>query len=463
MHNVEAFLELNQLTLDLVATDFSDGHSPSQGGPTKTSRALAIIHLAIHDTYGILSGIFAPRLKSPPPLPPYLAASEATIIVALGSACFAACRTLYPDEARRIQQAAEDFFRRRAPGSPSSTEAEAWGASVAAAWLAERAGDGSEATGRYQPGEQPGVHRVDPLHPEQGYLHPAWGHVRPFVLNNVRTDAPLGAPPALDSVEYARAYDQVVTMGGEDLPERDPVAREHAVTGIFWGYDGANRLGTPPRLYNQVVRQIVLDRAASGTPLSLANAIRLFAGLNTAMADAGIAAWYWKYVYNFWRPVVGIREADPGWGPAKVGDGNAHRLEKGNPFWVPLGAPATNVDTSKGFHSGTANFSPNFPAYPSGHATFGSACFEFAAAFLGSTPEQVSVRFTSDEWNGVNKDNRGIVRPALSRTFTLREAIEQNKISRIYLGVHWEFDATGGETVGKAVTEKTSAVFTRIP
>jgi membrane-associated phospholipid phosphatase len=463
MNNAETLLELNQLTLDLVAADFSDGHSPTQGGPTKTSRALAIIHLAIHDAYGILSGTFAPRLKSPPALPFGLTASEATLTAAMGSACFAACRALYPDEARRIQEAAEGFFLRLAPGNPSSTEAEIWGASVAAAWLVERAGDGSATTGRYQPGDQPGVHRVDPLHPDQGYLHPAWGHVRPFVLNNVRTDAPLCAPPALDSLAYATAFDQVAVLGAHDLPERDAVAREQAVTGIFWGYDGTNRLGTPPRLYNQVVREIVRDRATAGTPMSLANAIRLFTGVNAAMADAGIAAWYWKYVYNFWRPVVGIREADPGWGPAKIGDGNTHRREKGNPFWTPLGAPATNVDTSKGFLPKTENFSPSFPAYPSGHATFGTACFEFAAAFLGMTPEQVSVRFTSDEWNGVNKDNRGRIRPALSRTFTLREAIEQNKISRVYLGVHWEFDATGGDIVGQAVAKKTSALFTRIP
>src|SRR5215203_5428301 len=39
---------------------------------------------------------------------------------------------------------------------------------------------------------------------------------------------------------------------------RIPTSRtlDETVAGIYWGYDGAVRLGTPPRLYNQIVRQI---------------------------------------------------------------------------------------------------------------------------------------------------------------------------------------------------------------
>ena len=46
-----SILIINSMALELVAKDFSDGHSPSNGGPTKTSRALAIIHLAARDAY----------------------------------------------------------------------------------------------------------------------------------------------------------------------------------------------------------------------------------------------------------------------------------------------------------------------------------------------------------------------------------------------------------------------------
>jgi hypothetical protein len=40
-------LQINRLSLDLVAKDFSDGHAATanNGGPTKTARALAILIL----------------------------------------------------------------------------------------------------------------------------------------------------------------------------------------------------------------------------------------------------------------------------------------------------------------------------------------------------------------------------------------------------------------------------------
>lgn len=463
MAKLDCVLLLNQLSLDLVAADFSDGHSATQGGPTRTSRALAIIHLAMHDAYAIMNGNFPPTLKSPPPNPATFPANDENNALAMGAAAFATCRALYPDELARIDHAAADYRQIFAPTAQPNTPAEAFGESVAKAWLAERENDGADAPMRYAPSRGPGAHRVDPHHPGQGYLHPAWGKVAPFVIKTVAADAPLSAPPALHTQEYADAYDQVAVLGRHDTPMKDAKFREQAMIGIFWGYDGANKLGTPPRLYNQVVRQIVSDIEEAGTPLSVADNVRLFAGINAAMADAGIAAWHWKYVYNFWRPVLGIREADPGCGPTERGDGNKLRKEPGNPFWCPLGAPSTNSDVRNGIRPATENFTPNFPAYPSGHATFGSACFETAAAFFGKTPEQIKVTFVSDELNGRNADSRGIVRPRIARSFTLREAIEENKISRIYLGVHWSFDATSGETVGKAVAQKAAGIYTRVP
>jgi vanadium chloroperoxidase len=39
--------------------------------------------------------------------------------------------------------------------------------------------------------------------------------------------------------------------------------------------------------------------------------------------------------------------------------------------WLPLGSQVTNT-----ISQGLRSFTPNFPAYPSGHATFGSAAFQ---------------------------------------------------------------------------------------
>jgi PAP2 superfamily len=452
-----SILKINELALKLVAKDFSDGHAPNanNAGPTKTSRALAIIHLAAHDAYAKVTDQLTVRLATLPNPPQGIDNSEATGTAALIGAGIFAAEKLYPDF---VQFIAEETAGLVVGINP---QALGYGQQIAEAWLNSRNNDGSSARQFDRSySQEPGHHRPDPLNPTQQALGRTWGGVRPFVINSVVEDAFLCPPPTLDEKDYACAFDQVVEFGKNDIISRDSDFRRKAVIGIFWGYDGANLLGTPPRLYNQVVLEIPEFKA-----LSHRDQIKLLTAINVAMADAGIAAWHWKYAYDFWRPVVGIREAEAGWGPSPgkdssgndlpaLGDGNTFRQQKGDPFWLPLGAPNSNA-ISKPANNGT----PNFPAYPSGHSTFGSACFEVAACLLGKKPEEITVNFVSDEFNGKTTDNLGTVRPRYSETFTLRKAIEDNKISRIYLGVHWLFDATGGETVGKAIADKVFAAF----
>jgi hypothetical protein len=172
---------------------------------------------------------------------------------------------------------------------------------------------------------------------------------------------------------------------------------------------------------------------------------RLLALVNVAMADAGVLSWESKYFYDFWRPVTGIREADPGTGPTGLGDGNPDTL--GDPGFSPLGAPASNLLA--------VNFTPPFPAYPSGHATFGGALFQTLRRFYGS--DRIPFTFVSDEFNGTTLDNQGNPRPLRPRSFrTLSQAEEENGQSRIYLGIHWSFDKTAGIAQGRAVGD---AVF----
>lgn len=450
-----SILKINNLALKLVAKDFSDGHKPNNGGPTKTSRALAIIHLAAHDAYAKVTGQLTPRLGTLPNPPGGIGNSEAKGTAALIGAGIFAAERLYPDFADFI-------FTETAPLTVGvDWQALNYGQQIADVWLNSRSNDGSnlpQLDSSYS--QEPGHHRPDPLKPAEKTLGRRWGRVRPFVIDNVVSDAFLSPPPDLNSADYASAFDEVAVCGKSDITGRDSDFRRKAVVGIFWGYDGSNLLGTPPRLYNQVVRKIPDFEHCSPS-----NQIKILTAINVAMADAGIAAWYWKYAYDFWRPVVGIREADPGWGPSPgkdssgndlpaMGDQNTDRVQQGDPFWLPLGAPNSNA-IDKPANNGT----PNFPAYPSGHSTFGSACFEVAAKLLDKRPEDINITFVSDEFNGKTTDNLGTVRPRYSANFTLRKAIEENEISRIYLGVHWKFDATGGAAVGNAIAEKVFNAF----
>ena len=104
------------------------------------------------------------------------------------------------------------------------------------------------------------------------------------------------------------------------------------------------------------------------------------------------------------------------------------------------------------------NFTPPFPAYPSGHAGFGGALFETLRLFYGR--DDIAFTFISDEFNGVTSDNEGNVRPFMPRDFTsLSQAEEENGQSRIYLGIHWAFDKTEGIAQGRRVARY---VFNRL-
>ena len=160
--------------------------------------------------------------------------------------------------------------------------------------------------------------------------------------------------------------------------------------------------------------------------------------------------------------MLGIREADKEWGPTGKGDANPYRAAAkiaGDPFWLPLGAPRSNPYPGPSTGASGANPTPNFPAYPSGHSTFGSACFGTAAKLIGKPLNKIKIKFVSDEFNGSTRDNTGAVRPKWEQSISLQEAIDQNEESRIFLGVHWRFDATGGAVVGEAIAKKAGAAF----
>lgn len=92
---------------------------------------------------------------------------------------------------------------------------------------------------------------------------------------------------------------------------------------------------------------------------------------------------------------------------------------------------------------------------------------------------ETAFEFVSDEFNGRSVDDIYCAkfqdcvtdptnpidpdlpnkRPYLPRTLTIGAAIDENKVGRVYLGVHWFFDQDAGFTLGAQVAQHTMDNF----
>lgn len=432
---MDAILYWNDVANEANKSTHTTG-DPSEGGsrgPCGSSRAYAIVHLAMYDAYfGINKGVFPTYLDGLPQ-----PAAGAHTDAAIAAAAHTTLAALYPAQI--------PFFDSKVAeaglNGPGVVDGRAYGRAVAQALLAARAGDPGLGDVGHFSSNAPGHHRADPDNSPQGFHAPFYGAAANCFASRQRFGL-LGFP-ALDDAEYLAALREVRGKGiapelmGTLPDDIDARTADETAIGLFWAYDGPKQLGTPPRLYNQVVARIA-ENQGNG----IADNARLFAVVNAAMGDAGILAWREKYAHDVWRPVLGVREHN-GLGP--TGAGVATIDPGADPEWRPLGAPATNELPA----ARKKNFTPPFPAYPSGHATFGAAAFQSVRRFYDPgcdyQPDTLTgaLVFISDELDGIARDNAGTVRTRVPRTFPggLWQMIEENGRSRVYLGVHWVLDA----------------------
>lgn len=301
------------------------------------------------------------------------------------------------------------------PDGPGKTAGINLGNAVADAMIAARTNDGTGVTATYA------------LNPAAGYWRPAfgqepivplWGSVTPFTMTSGDQFRP--GPPGgysdmqslLASSEYADQVAVVKQLGALNGSTRTADQTEIAQ---FWANDNPGTY-KPIGQLNEWTRVVATQ---GGNTLS-ENA-RLFALTNLALADASIVAWDSKYDtdIDLWRPRDAIQEVVDDDNPLTIAD----------PTWQPLaltvnGAPA-----------------PAFPSYVSGHATFASTQAAVLTAFFGT--DDISFSLTSDT-------------SAATRSFTsFSQAALEDASSRVYLGVHYPWDADaaipGGTALGNYV------------
>lgn len=315
------------------------------------------------------------------------------------AAAVAAHRTLvelYP--ARVVEfDAALDTTLEAVPDGPGKTRGVALGQATAEAVLRWRAAD--LATARrsdYRP--RPAVGRWRPT--PAGYappLLPGWGSVPCFALADAAAFRP-PPPPAVGTPGYEAAFREVAALGGAASTAR---TRDQTEVAHFWA-DGEGTV-TPPGHWNRIAQTVA---AARGLPLP--EAARLFALLNVAMADAAVVCWDCKYYFDVWRPVTAVREADPGWTPL-----------------LPT---------------------PPFPAYTSGHSSFSGAAAAALADFFGT--DEVAFATTSDGLPGTTRSFR-----------RFSDAAAEAGMSRVYGGIHWQFDNAAGLRCGREIAAAVARRF----
>ena len=209
-------------------------------------------------------------------------------------------------------------------------------------------------------------------------------------------------PPTLTSVEYAMAFDEVKDLGGDGINTPTQRTAEQTEIARFWA-DGAGTASLAGH-WNSIAEGVAQQRGNS-----LTENARLFAMLNIAMADAYISSWDAKYTYDFWRPVTAIREAGTDGNPATEAD----------PNWTPL------------------LVTPPIPSYTSGHSTVGSAAAAVLSDLFGP-----DVRFATG--------SEGL--PGVTRTFDgFSAAAAEVARSRLYGGIHFDFDNRVGLAAGRSL------------
>ena len=422
----------NKVAVDASGLDHTSNELLQQFGPTRSARAVAIVQVAVHDAIQAIEQRYETYL-------PQVAAPDADPQAAAAQAAHDTLASLFPAQHSRFAAELEKDLA-LLPDGPAKDAGREVGRRAASAIILDRAFDGSGSdvqTGEFIYGILPGEWREDPLSSQPPY-GPQWPLVRPFVIDSA-DQFRCPPPPALDSVQYADAYNEVKRIGGDGVVTPSERTEEQTLIGIYWAYDGAPSLCAPPRLYNQLTAHLAEQEGVD----DLGDLARLMALVTLAQADTALACWDSKYHYNYWRPVTGIREADPGTGPTGLGDGNP--LTSGDANWTPLGAPASNLTG--------VDFTPPFPTYPSGHASFGGALFQVLRKELGR--DDIAFTFVSDELDGTTFGSDGQLRPLFPRSFqSLSEAEQENGWSRVYLGIHWNFDSTEGIALGNRVADE---------
>ena len=386
--------------------------------PIVSTRTLAMVHGAVHDALNAIDRKYdAYYFEGPADS----AASPDAAVAAAAHTVLVGVVNSFGTPAQKgaalglVEQAYVTSIARVTTG-PARNLGVAVGRAAGTAMLALRRDDGVTRDPPYTPGMGPGKWRPHPnpvpanppiANPDaaRGYLPsavPGWGNVTPFTLLSA-SQFWLPGPPGLTSATYARDYNEVKNVGGKVSAVR---TADQTQIARFW-FEG-------PGAWNNIARTVATSRN-----LDARDSARVLALMNMAMADAYIAGFKIRYVYDSWRPVTAIREGD--------NDGN----------------DATAGDLTWDSHQNT----PNVSDYPSTQSAFSGAAAVALASVLGG--DQANFTVTS------GKPFEGITRSFTSFSQAARESAD----SRVFAGIHFRSACEDGLGLGRKVGQRAVTLY----
>jgi hypothetical protein len=279
---------------------------------------------------------------------------------------------LYPHEVPRLSAdlgAHLEELRKRATPTDALERAAEAGRSVARALLQRRADDGADRLDGAAPPTGAGVWHSSEEWPP---LRPFWGEVRPFLVGRL-SDYDPPPPPAAGSEEFGKALAVVREF-------RRASSFQHESIALKWA-DGPGT-STPVGHWNEIAVALMKKHR-----LGEAECARLLAYMNTALMDASILCWRTKFKYWLMRP------------------------------------PQADSTIVPSFAL------PNFPSYPSGHASFSAAASVFLAHRFPGEKEE------------------------------LYRLADEAARSRVVSGLHYPFDCDAGVWQGRRVAETAIALY----
>ncbi len=361
--------------------------------PFSQARYAAIVQLAVFEAVNAITHQYQPYLgtiTAAPDASPDAAAIEAAyeVLVAYFPSSQPTLSTAYVKSMGSI------------PDGPAKTDGMATGHNAASAMMLLRANDGSSPAAFFPP-ETPitGIWQATVSCPVVNGVAVGiafqWPKVTPFGISSA-SDFLLDPPPALTSNEYAKAYNEVMTVGSLNSTQRP---QDRANVALFYA------ASSPTQVFNQAAEQVAVAQGRS-----LSENARALALINMAMSDSLVASFFNKYTYVFWRPETAIHGGNA--------DGNPNTT--GDPNWAPF------VTT------------PCFPSYPSNHGSAGNG----AAAVMR--------RIYGDDGISITLTNPAV--PTIILQYSSFDQITDDiSDARVYGGIHFRTDQEAGERLGMAV------------